>query len=317
MEQIYQQMQLLFTSANDAQPLTTTFTKFFAKCLVQLDELSFNVDTRRPTANGAKQSAKRVNGGAVSASNDDQSSGDADEDDDEDEDGFEDEDDEDEDELDDMIANSKKKLQKNETTFGIPDGSDSEISDFEVNEDDEEEDDDEEEEGEEEEDEDDDEDEDEDEEESSDKNSKKKNKKKGSAADAFDDIDSDEVDEDLVDLYGEDELGDEKDVLELDKPSKSFAQVDFDRDDFGIIDDSQLENNKELSSQAVATKNKIAKANRDLFDQDNGDEDEENKGEKVNKSSFELRQEKVFFFNQIEYSDANFGLFQKILQFFV
>jgi hypothetical protein len=300
MEQIYQQMHLLFTNSNDTTQLMSTFTKFFSKCMIQLDDLSFNIDLSQQNGTARKSAAVgKKNGSALSlASTEDYSSADADEDDEEDEEDFDDDDDDEDDaELGNMIANSKKMLAKNEFTFGIPDGSDSEISDFEVNEDEEDE-----EEGEQEGDENEDEDEDEEGEDKEDDDEEDDGKPKKKKSNNFEDIDSDEVDEDLVDLYDEDDLGDEKEVLELDKPSKSFAQVDFDRDDFGIVDDNQLLNNKEgeEGGESKQQKNKSNKnaapaagKSRDLFDQNDDDEKEKNSENKANKSSFELRQEKV------------------------
>ena len=177
----------------------------------------------------------------------------------------------------------KKKVAESE--FGIPDGSDSEISDFEVNENQNEKDDDAEEE-----------EDDEEEEDNLDE--------EGQEEAEEDDIDSDEVDEDLVDLYTD--LGDEKEVMGIGKPSKSFNQVNFDKEDFGLDDENDQEEDRdengavndydnepdETEKQAIAG-NRHTKTN-DLFNVGESDEDEKKKkNETANKSSFEIRQSKV------------------------
>jgi U3 small nucleolar RNA-associated protein MPP10 len=200
----------------------------------------------------------------------------------EEEDQDEDEDEEDKQEEKSKLAKASKKKGEEKGVFGIPDGSDSEISDFEVEENDED-DDDEEEEGEngylddedggdidDEEDEDDERDE------------------------KSDEIDSDEVDEDLVDLYQD--LGDEKKALGIGKPTKPFEDIDFDREDF--YNDLQTVNNEGEKSEMPIKKKQEVKQSKDLFnlaDDDDGETDAtKTNGDKLNdKSTYELRKEKL------------------------
>ena len=224
-EQIYQQLQLY---NSDKSSSINSLTKFFSKCVVGLDSLSFNVELKK-SVNQREQLLNGSSGGGGTTDNledDDSNNG-------EDEhylsDGDEDSDDESglsDDSVENMLKNSKIKVgiknkekillnakngkkKEPEAEFGIPDGSDSEISDFEVNLNeqlDDEEDDDEQE-----------------EEDLEDKDDLAEEEED----DDDDDIDSDEVDEDLVDLYTD--LGDEKEVMGIGKPSKSFNQVNFDK----------------------------------------------------------------------------------------
>ncbi len=180
---------------------------------------------------------------------------------------------------DELLKNKKKKP---EVTYGIPDGSDSEISDFEVEDGKDGKDDD-----------DDDDDEDEDDEELFDENGDAKE----------DDIDSDEVDEDLVDLYND--LGDEKEIMGIGKATKSFDQIDFDREDFGMNDDedempdegnfdNEIEDDeKDFIEKQIeeGKKKKAGEKSKDLFGQVSGDEEKEDIT--AGKSTFEIRQIKV------------------------
>lgn len=141
-EQIYQQLQL--HNNNEFNNLM----KYFSKCLVNVDNISFNIDT-------TETKTKVKNGLSDSF--------DKDEDDTDQSENIDDSDDEDGDLFSDEELNNLDKKKSN-SEFGIPDGSDSEISDFEA------------EQGE----------EDDDEEENNN-----------------DAEDSDDVDEDLEDLYGD------------------------------------------------------------------------------------------------------------------
>ena len=294
-EQIYQQLQLY----NNDQSSTSinSLTKFFSKCLVNLDTLSFNIDLK------SKKKSNGLNGttnGTTTDNLDSNEEADKEEDDDDDDDdGFNSDD-----SVDKLIktkvklngAEKKSKKDDESSKFGIPDGSDSEISDFDVDENGAQ-DDDEDEDGEEEDaengEEDDEDFEDEDEEEDDDEDEEGEPKKKSKKNNKLDDIDSDEVDEDLVDLY--DDLGDEKEVLELGKPLKSFEDIDFDREDFDMVDlDDDTKASEKKSKSDDKKKNGDAGAKKkslDLFDV-KGD-DGENENEDDGKSTFEKRQEKV------------------------
>ena len=186
-----------------------------------------------------------------------------------------------------MSENAKKAPKKAEETYGIPDGSDSEISDFEVdgnveNGDEE--------------------DKEQDEEDELDDEFRNLD----GEGEEEDDLDSDEVDEELVDLYTD--LGDEKEIMGIGKATKSFDQIDFDREDFGMNDnedelpegDENFDNELEDDEQAFIEKelkesSKLKKKSNDLFDQ--GD-NEEAKAENdlTGKSSYEIRQMKVVIF---------------------
>ena len=92
--------------------------------------------------------------------------------------------------------------------------------------------------------------------------------------------------------------------------AKSFDQIDFDREDFGMNDDldelpeendgegnfdNELEEKeKEFIEKQMAESSKAKKsASNDLFDQ-GGDDDEDNKEDpSAGKSTFEIRQMKV------------------------
>ena len=122
---------------------------------------------------------------------------------------------------------------------------------------------------------------------------KEKKKKKANA----DDIDSDELDEDLIDLYTKD-MGDdeEKTILEIGKPAKSFDQIDFDRDDFDMIDQDLKATHIDTSAFKIK-QNKVNNKQKKVLDLFK-DENDENDDEKLqtndeNKSSFEIRQEKM------------------------
>ena len=310
-EQIYQQLQLY----NNDQTSTSlaSMTKFFSRCLVNLDGLTFNVDysakTKKTASNGNHQHT-----GTTTDNLDSNEDADKEREYDDDDDEYSDNDDasNDSDNSLDKLIQSKlksslkkeaKPVKKSETTnYGIPDGSDSEISDFEVNEngeEDEEEDDDEEEEGledEEEDEEDDDEDDELDDEDDEEGDSKKSKSKKKLSSMLLEDVDSDEVDEDLVDLYND--LGDEKEVLEIGKPAKAFDQIDFDRADFDQADLDLNEGVPAKNAKKSAEKKEptVAKAKKvlDLFDVGNeGDEQKETENDTEGKSSFEIRQDKV------------------------
>ncbi len=289
-EQIYQQLQL-FNTSQDASSSINSLTKYFSRSLVNSDSISFNLDVKstlkgKSISNGFNGSNNSNSPTDINSNDDaDQSDDEEDDDDDDDDDLSEGE----EDEVDRLIKESKlngkqkekNKSNNNNNNFGIPDGSDSEISDFDVNgnaQDAEEDEEEEEEEDEELDEEIDDEDEDEDEE------LGKENE---------DDIDSDEVDDDLVDMYND--LGDEKEVMELGKPMKAFDEIDFDREDFDLLDlDDKEKNMKQKLKNDVSDNKKNNKKEekkiKDLFQADESDE-EVNSNE--NKSSFEVRQEKL------------------------
>lgn len=286
-EQIYQQLQLY---NNDTSSSIQSLTKFFSKCLVSIDSISFNVELKKTLINKNEQ----TNGNGTTTDNledDDSNDGEDEEDDDlasDDESILSD------DSIANMLKNSKiktdiknkeKKLSvsngKKQVEFGIPDGSDSEISDFEVNPNDK-----------------DDAEDDEEEEEENDlgEEGEDDDEDELNLDEKEDDIDSDEVDEDLVDLYTD--LGDEKEVMGIGRPSKSFNKVDFDREDFGLNDDDDEdeENAKEeFDNDVDETEKEIIKQqpnkSRDLFD----DVTQEEKETTENKSSFEIRQSKVNF----------------------
>jgi hypothetical protein len=258
-EQIYQQLQLYSNLDNDESTSVNSLTKFFSKCLVQLNKLSFNVDlTKKSLSNG---NLLLSSDSKLSANNEDSDEADReDESADETEDDEDEEEDEGEDSLDEMIKFSKSKLaasnkSKEEVTYGIPDGSDSEISDFEVNPD----------------------------------------------AEEGDDDEEEEDGVDLVDMFPDE---DEKETLGIGKPTKAFDQVDFDREDFGFEDDEEEEEEE----------NGDGEQNGHRFEEDDDEEEEEGDPEKssnlksksknlfdvndekanqANKSSFEIRQEKV------------------------
>jgi len=150
-EQIYQQLQLY---NNDS---IHSMTKFFAKCLLNVEQISFNIDMKK-----AISKSKKSQNNPGSLINTDNSNTNFDtndeirdeserEDDDEEENGDDDDDDgglDSDDSLDDLIKsklklNLKKKMNgdmqktqgdenKKDEVYGIPDGSDSEISDFDV-----------------------------------------------------------------------------------------------------------------------------------------------------------------------------------------
>lgn len=265
LEQIYQQLQL-YNQNSDLSATSASInllTKFFSKCLVQLDNISFNLDTKTPSKSLSVNSLNKKTLASsihsdLNSTNDNSVDAEGEEDDFEEEEDFEDDDEDDNESVDNLIKFSKEKVKskigvKEKSNFGIPDGSDSEISDFEVEENGQE----------------DDEDEEEEEEELDDEKFADNDKENE------DNIDSDEVDDDLVDLYQD--LGDEKEVLGIGKPVKSFDQVDFDREDFGLVDDEEEEETP-----------KSGKKSNDLFDQDTKDEKSEEK-----MSSFEKRQEKL------------------------
>ena len=299
-EQIYQQLQLY---NNDTSSSIGSLTKFFSKCVVAIDDLSFNVDLKKSAINRELNGSSGGGGGTTDNLEDDDSNNGEDEhylsdaDDDDDDEGVLSDD-----SVENMLKNSKIKVDiknkekslvnaKNgkkkvaESEFGIPDGSDSEISDFEVNENPNEKDDDAEEEEEE---------EDDDDEEEEEDNLNVEGEEE-------DDIDSDEVDEDLVDLYTD--LGDEKEVMGIGKPSKSFNQVNFDKEDFGLDNENDQEDGEENGAEndydnepdeteKKTIAGKQTKTN-DLFNVGESDEDEKKKNETAIKSSFEIRQSKV------------------------
>lgn len=91
------------------------------------------------------------------------------------------------------------------------------------------------------------------------------------------------------------------------KAAKSFDQIDFDREDFGMNDnddelpdgeenfDNEVENDeKEFIEKEIAESLKLKQKSNDLFDQ-GGDDDEEEKAKNdlAGKSSYEIRQLKV------------------------
>jgi len=290
-EQIYQQLQLY---NNDTSSSIGSLTKFFSKCVLGIDSLSFNVELKKNALNRELNGSSGGGGGTTDNLEDDDSNNG------EDEHYLSDAEDDDEsvlsdDSVENMLKNSKIKVdiknkEKNlvnakinkkkeaEKEFGIPDGSDSEISDFEVNDNpiDENE---------------------EDEEEDVDDEDGENNLDEEDEEE--DDIDSDEVDEDLVDLYTD--LGDEKEVMGIGKPSKSFNQVNFDKEDCGLEDENDEDDEEngavneydnepdESEKQAITEKQTKAK---DLFNVGESDEDEKKNGT-ASKSSFEIRQKKV------------------------
>ena len=148
-EQIYQQLQLY---NNEDQCSIQHMTKFFAKCLLNKDNLTFNVDTRKMSANGMNGGGGGGGGERDKETTDNFDSNDEQENERE-EDGDDDDEDEENDDLDsddsldhliksklksslkmDDTKKSANKKSEETTSYGIPDGSDSEISDFEVNE---------------------------------------------------------------------------------------------------------------------------------------------------------------------------------------
>lgn len=301
-EQIYQQLQL-YNNELDSSSSINSLTKFFSKSLVSIDSISFNIDVKK---SGNSLNSDNVANGTTTDNFDDSNDGE-DEDDELEDDDFESDDDindESEGELsddsvDNMLKKSKIKLdinkkeadlktkkapKKAEETYGIPDGSDSEISDFEVdgnveNGDEE--------------------DKEQDEEDELDDEFRNLD----GEGEEEDDLDSDEVDEELVDLYTD--LGDEKEIMGIGKATKSFDQIDFDREDFGMNDnedelpegDENFDNELEDDEQAFIEKelkesSKLKKKSNDLFDQ--GD-NEEAKAENdlTGKSSYEIRQMKL------------------------
>ena len=343
-EQIYQQLQL-YNQLADSSMSVDSMTQFFSRCITRLDSLTMKVDTKAKKSSGlnghdsAMTNGSGTGGGATTDNNpdDDADQEDEDEDFDDDEDEYEDEDelngadDDDDDGLsDDSVGQLIKKSKKfslrppagskksegdgqEKPVFGIPDGSDSEISDFEVpqngEEEDEEEEDDQEVDEEDDEDgfgddlEEDEEDEEEDEEEEEGEMSlemQKLAKERRAKKAAADDIDSDEVDEDLVDLY---ELGDEKEVMGIGKKAKSFDEVDFDDENFGFGDDDDFEDEegdqkpgaKKGKKGDTAKKPSEKETSKDLFDVEDEDEDSQDakKDELEGKSSFEIRQLEV------------------------
>ena len=111
-----------------------------------------------------------------------------------------------------------------------------------------------------------------------------------------DDIDSDELDEDLIDLYTKDMgVDEEKAILEIGKPAKSFDQIDFDRDDFDTIDQDLKNINIDSKVNKSIKKNKTSKKVLDLFKEDDEEleTNQDNLDTNENKSSFEIRQEKM------------------------
>lgn len=208
LEQIYQQLQLYNQNSDQTSSASiNSLTKFFSKCLVQIDTVSFNIDFSQ------KSSIKPLSG---SSNDDSHAEADEENEDDEDDEEYDDDlEDEDKDSIDDLINYTKSKTKEDSDNFGIPDGDDSEIEDFEVDENGEEDDEEGDEEGNQEED--------------------------GEA----EDIDSDEVDEDLVDMYGDIDAEKEKELMGIGKPQKGFDEVDFDREDFGL-DEGPVKKTRDL-----------------------------------------------------------------------
>ncbi|RNA06702.1 U3 small nucleolar ribonucleo MPP10 [Brachionus plicatilis] len=202
LEQIYQQLQLYNQNSDlTSSASINSLTKFFSKCLAQPEPMSFSIDTD-PSSIGKNHSAS-------SLSNEDSGEAEADQED-------EDEYDEDTDSIDQLINFTKAQLDEEEQKAGIPDGDDSEIEDFDVdqNEDDE------------------------------------------GGEENNEDMDSDEVDEDLTEMYGDMDAEQEKEMLGIGRPQKAFDEIDFDREDFGLAepkktkdlfadqDDQELDQNK-------------------------------------------------------------------------
>jgi hypothetical protein len=140
-------------------------TKFFAKCLLNLEQISFNIDMKKAAATATKsKNSQNTHHGSSLVHTDSQTNFDTNDDENRDESEREDDDDDDDDDdgsggldsddsLDDLIKsklklNLKKKMNdaalngevkktksdenKKDEVYGIPDGSDSEISDFDV-----------------------------------------------------------------------------------------------------------------------------------------------------------------------------------------
>jgi hypothetical protein len=258
-EQIYQQLQLHNKSAYNS------LLKFFSKCLVKPNEVSFNINMEANDAkklDKLKKLEKRRQELQYGESTDD-----------------EDDELEDNDSDADVVEDRGKK----DAVFGIPDGSDSEISDFEVETNDQDDDDDNE----------DDEDgevlneDDDDDDDDEERIVKKSNKE------TVDDLDSDEIDEDLIDMYGD--LGDEKEVLEIGKAPTEY------KDDLDDGDDKEEEEEEKQTSkneEPVKKDEKKKVAFKDLFENDATENGLDEDGEK--KSSFEKRQEQVkLLFNRV------------------
>ena len=306
-EQIYQQIQLYNNEAESSCSLNS-LTKFFSKCLVDAESIAFNLDLTKKRSSGvSSDTANGTTTDNIDDSNDGEDEQEFDDDDDDDELDQDEADDDDDalselsnDSVGNMLKNSKVKLELNrkeadlklkktpkklDENYGIPDGSDSEISDFEVDEKIAEGDDD---------DEDEEDDDDIDEDEENDDMDEETDKNKIN----LDDIDSDEVDEELVDLYTD--LGDEKEVMGIGKAAKSFDQIDFNREDFGLNnddDDAQYFNEKveqeETDVHQPTPKSKKHISN-DLFNVNLEDDEEAKKEDPLaGKSSFEIRQLKV------------------------
>ncbi|CAF0782907.1 unnamed protein product [Brachionus calyciflorus] len=204
LEQIYQQLQLYNQNSDlTSSASINSLTKFFSKCLVHSDSISFNVNLNENSI------SKNISGSSLS--NEDSVDAEADEEyeeeDDQDQDDDEELDEDDNDSLDDLINYTKSKTKKDEKSFGIPDGDDSEIEDFEAEENE------------------DDDDDDDDEEADDNVENEEQNEE---------DIDSDEVDEDLNDMYDDIDPEQEKELMGIGKPQKGFEEVDFDREDFGL-----------------------------------------------------------------------------------
>ena len=265
-EQIYQQLQLHNVSGFGS------LVKYFSKCLVRPHEITFNVNM---DASKASKQKKRLEKRRQELEYEDST------------------DEEEENDIDDDAAiledyskdNKKSKNVKNDTVFGIPDGSDSEISDFDVEENEDEDD----EEGEEDENEDNEEEDDDDDidlfkgEDDEDMKTTNKKKKTKKSAENINDLDSDEIDEDLVDMYGD--LGDEKEVLEIGKTAEY-------KDDLDELEEQDVD----IKEKPKKTVEKKKVAFKDLFE---NDDDEKDSGSEVDengmkKSSFEKRQEKVY-----------------------
>jgi U3 small nucleolar RNA-associated protein MPP10 len=229
-EQIYQQLQL--HNNNDFNNLM----KYFSKCLVNIDKISFNIDT-------TEKNSKIKNGISNNLNEQEDTEESEDIDESEDENDFNNENG---DLFSDEELNKLDKKKKGNSEFGIPDGSDSEISDFEVEQDGDD-----------------------------DNDDKEENNE--------DAEDSDEVDEDLEDLYGD--LGDEKDVMELNKKIRDYRDTD-DEEVSEEEREESINNNDEIKHSKKETKrqsNNLFKDDNEIEDDDNQKSSFEKRQEKLKK----------------------------------
>lgn len=114
LEQIYQQLQLYNQNSDlTSSASINSLTKFFSKCLVNMDMLSFNLDLSDSLKKNSKNkspSSNKHTGIGSSLSNDESVDAEADEEDEDQEDEYDDEQDDDADSIDNLIKFSKEKL---------------------------------------------------------------------------------------------------------------------------------------------------------------------------------------------------------------